>query len=147
MAKQSGEHKITGTYDDITFYEMNGQHYAREKSSLTGKRVKKDPAFKRMMALAEIFACANKIVSMVYAKLPAKEKGREVRYSMIRRARKMVEAGMPTDAIVAALTPVQDHVAAGTALLKKALGNARLKRPDSSSKGFRVDNLPVGSKP
>lgn len=120
MAKQSGEHKITGTYDDITFYEMNGQHYAREKSSLTGKRVKKDPTFNRTMALAEIFACANRIVSMVYATLPAKEKGRDIRYSMIRRARKMVEDGMAQAEIIAALTPVRDHAAAGTALLKKS---------------------------
>ncbi len=139
MAKQSGEYKITGTYDDITFYEMNGQHYAREKSSLTGKRVKKDPAFKRTMALAEIFGRTNKIVSLVYAKLPAKEKGRDVRYSMIRRARKMVEAGMATAEIIAALTPVRDHGAAGTALLKKVLVNARLKNPDNSPRHFPVD--------
>lgn len=43
MARQIGDIIITGTIDDITFYEMDGKGYARHKSSLTGKRVKRDP--------------------------------------------------------------------------------------------------------
>jgi hypothetical protein len=37
MAKQVDDIKITGTYDDVTNYKMDGQYYARMKSSLTGK--------------------------------------------------------------------------------------------------------------
>jgi hypothetical protein len=37
MAKQIGDIKITGTYDNVTYYKMDGEYYARSKSSLTGK--------------------------------------------------------------------------------------------------------------
>jgi hypothetical protein len=56
MAKQIGEFKITGTYDDVTYYEMEGQYYARKKSSLKGARVKKDPRFKRTIQCAQRLA-------------------------------------------------------------------------------------------
>jgi hypothetical protein len=45
MAKQVGPHYLEGTIGDVTYYALDGQHLARKKSSLTGKRVKKDPSF------------------------------------------------------------------------------------------------------
>jgi hypothetical protein len=37
MAKQTGDYKITGTYDGVTYYKMDGQYYARAKSRLRRK--------------------------------------------------------------------------------------------------------------
>jgi len=70
MAKQTGPVKITGTIGNICFYEMDGEYYARLKSSLTGKRVKKDPRFRRTMEFASFLGLASKIASEIYSTLP-----------------------------------------------------------------------------
>ena len=74
MAKQIGPFKVTGCYDNICFYKMDGQYYARSKSSLDGKRVKKDPAFRPTRWHANLLARSSKIAAAVYRGLP-KEKG------------------------------------------------------------------------
>ena len=73
MARQIGDIIITGTIDDITFYEMDGKGYARHKSSLTGKRVKKDPRFKRTMQSAHRLGRGSQLASKVYRSLPKTE--------------------------------------------------------------------------
>jgi hypothetical protein len=73
MAKQTGAYKITGTYDGVTYYQMEGQYYARAKSSLKGTRVKRDPRFKRTMEWAERLARGSQLASKVYRSLPRQE--------------------------------------------------------------------------
>ncbi len=63
--------RITGTIDNLCFYKMDGQYYVRMKSSLTGKRVKKDPAFSATMRYAGFLADAARIASAVYRKVNA----------------------------------------------------------------------------
>ncbi len=59
-----------GTYNGICIYRMYDNDYIRTASSLTGERVKKDPAFKNTMAWANRLAAASKLASAVYAMLP-----------------------------------------------------------------------------
>jgi hypothetical protein len=73
MAKQIGDIILVGTIDDITFYEMEGKGYARHKSSLTGKRVKRDPRFKRTMESAQRLGRGSRLASKVYRSLPRTE--------------------------------------------------------------------------
>ena len=73
MAKQTGDYRITGTYDDVTYYKMDGQYYARKKSGLKGSRVKRDPAFKRTMEWARRLAAGSQLASKVYRSLPRPE--------------------------------------------------------------------------
>jgi hypothetical protein len=73
MAKQIGEIKIVGTFADITFYKMDGQYYVRMKSSLTGKRVKRDPKFARTMQSARRLGRGSQLASKVYRSLPKAE--------------------------------------------------------------------------
>ena len=73
MAKQAGDIIIIGTIDDITFYVMEGKGYARKKSRLTGKRVKKDPKFKRTMQSAHRLGRGSQLASKVYRSLPKTE--------------------------------------------------------------------------
>ncbi len=47
MAKQKSLFKVQGTLDDVTFYQLDGQHYIKKKTQLDGNRVKNDPAFQR----------------------------------------------------------------------------------------------------
>ena len=74
MAKQVGPFKLTGCYDNICFYKMDGQYFARTKSSLDGKRVKKDPAFAATMRYAGLLGKASKIASSIYRSLPKEKK-------------------------------------------------------------------------
>lgn len=74
MAKQAGPFFITGTIDQICFYRMDGSYYARVKSSLDGKRVKKDPAFRETMRYAELMGKASSVASLVYRTLPEEQK-------------------------------------------------------------------------
>jgi hypothetical protein len=53
---------------------MFGQYYIRSRSSLTGKRVKKDPAFRKTMQYAAWLATASRIASGVYAMLSVQHK-------------------------------------------------------------------------
>ncbi|NII25781.1 hypothetical protein HB364_11850 [Pseudoflavitalea sp. X16] len=74
MAKYTGIPPITGTIGPICIYKMYGRYYIRTRSSLTGKRVKKDPAFRKTMQYAALLAKASRIGSTVYAIIPADRK-------------------------------------------------------------------------
>lgn len=65
---------FVGTRGCITIYKMYDRYYARAKSSLTGKRVKKDKAFRRTMDNANRLAAASRIASAVYRLVPAESK-------------------------------------------------------------------------
>lgn len=64
----------TGTIGNATYYVMNGIGYARSKSSLTGKRVKTSPAFKKTMEFARKLGEASTLASALYKTVPAKQK-------------------------------------------------------------------------
>ena len=73
MAKQAGPVFIEGTLEDLTFYVVDGIGYVRKKSSLTGKRVKKDPKFARTMQSAERLKRGSQLASNVYRSLPKEQ--------------------------------------------------------------------------
>lgn len=70
MAQQVGPIFLECTWDDLTFYKMDGKYYARKKSRLTREKVLKDPAFHRTRLYASLLACASKIASSIYKDLP-----------------------------------------------------------------------------
>src|SRR4030095_6884031 len=100
MAKQAGPIKISGTIGDICFYQLHEEYYARTKSSLSGKRVKKDPAFKLTMQYAGLLACASKIASVVYKKLGAEEKSRKKYQEMTGKAMQLLKKEMDSETIM-----------------------------------------------
>jgi hypothetical protein len=53
---------------------MHERYFMRSRSSLTGERVKKDPAFRKTMEYATLLAKASRIDSKVYAGVPAHQK-------------------------------------------------------------------------
>lgn len=78
MAKQIGLLRITGTFDGICFYCMDGVYYAREKSSLSTERVKHDPAFAETMRYAKRMSSVSKIASVIYRQtVPQNERSRD----------------------------------------------------------------------
>jgi len=74
MPKQIGDIKVTGTIDNINFYEMEGEFYARKKTSLDKKRVTKDPAFANSRKASSNFGRASKISAAFYKRLPESQK-------------------------------------------------------------------------
>lgn len=63
--------EVEVTMCGVTFYKMHGRHFARTKSSLTGKQVKKDKRFQRTMQQAAVLALAAKYVTPIYNELTA----------------------------------------------------------------------------
>ena len=106
MARQIGEIKIVGTIGNICFYEMDGKFYARLKSSLTGKRVKKDPRFKRTMEYAGMLVEASRLASCCYRSLPKEERVHAMYRALTGMAMKMLKTGMQAEEIAIHLQSV-----------------------------------------
>ncbi|HEY0751691.1 MAG TPA: hypothetical protein VGD26_11085 [Chitinophagaceae bacterium] len=100
MAKQVGIIKITGTIDDITFYKMGDSYYARMKSSLTGKRFWKDPAFEGSRRSCTALGSASKLASLLYRTLPKEKKGRPVFQKLTGRIKLMIQDSIETEVII-----------------------------------------------
>jgi hypothetical protein len=101
MAKQVGDIILVGTIDDITFYEMEGKGYARRKSSLTGKKVKKDPQFTRTMESAQRFGRGNQLASKVYRSLSRQEQVYALFKELKRIAVRGLKEGMNEEEVLA----------------------------------------------
>lgn len=74
MARFKGIPPVTGTFGPVCIYKMYGRYFMRSRSSLTRKRVKRDPAFRKTMEYATLLGKASRIASAVYAGLPADQK-------------------------------------------------------------------------
>ena len=104
MAKQIGENCTTGTFDDICFYKMNGQYYARMKSSLTRERVRKSIAFVRTMKSANELATASVMASQIYRTI-AKNKRKVLWYrKMTGMAKLLLQKGVGKEEITRQLS-------------------------------------------
>lgn len=103
MARQAGPYYITGCYDNICFYRMEGRYYARTKSSLTGKRVKKDHAFKVTMQYAALLKRASTIASQLYHELPKESKGISVYRKLTGKVMVLLKEGRTGDEVLTIL--------------------------------------------
>jgi hypothetical protein len=103
MAKQTGDYKITGTYDGVTYYQMDGEYYARAKSSLKGSRVKRDPRFRRTMEWARRLAKGSQLASGVYRSLPRQEQAYSLYQELKSLAIQALKEGMREAEVVALL--------------------------------------------
>ena len=102
MAKQA-EGFIVGTFDDITFYKMEGSYYARMKSSLTGKKFWKHKAFEGSRRSCNRFGRGNQLASIVYNEIPEVLRKYEVFCLMKKVAIAMLKAGLEEAAVIEAL--------------------------------------------
>jgi hypothetical protein len=114
MAKHTGPLQITGTIGGITFYEMDGQFYARSKSSLDGRRVRKDPKFRRTMYEAGEFGKASKAARELYWQMPEEKRKHGMYGSLTGKMRKLLKAGKsPEEAKLALMQEFDMAPAAG----------------------------------
>jgi len=122
VAKQIGPYKITGTIDTICFYEMEGQYYARQKSSLTGKRVRKDPAFAGTMQSANLLGKASKLASLIKRSFPKEEQCRELFQMLTGKVMRMMREGFGEEEIKVMLSFVlkrEENKVRSTTIVKR----------------------------
>lgn len=103
MGKQRGPHFITGTVGNLTFYRLDGQYLVRAKSSLSRKRVKRSPAFRRTMAYAELLGRASRLAAKLYRSIPRKKQRVEVYRAMTGAAMGLFKQGMEEEPVRAKL--------------------------------------------
>ena len=84
---------------------MFGRYYIRSRSSLTGKRVKTDPAFYNTMKYADRMATASPIASKVYAWVPLQHKSRELFNKINGEVMAWLKYGWKEEDIIEYLTP------------------------------------------
>lgn len=103
MPKQKGPVYYTGTRGDACFYKMDGQYYVRRKSTLSGKRVKRDKAFTLTRVYADLLGQASRLAAAVYRCLPREERKHAQYRTMTGEALKMLKEGVAADVISARL--------------------------------------------
>ncbi|SEN28532.1 hypothetical protein SAMN04488505_109145 [Chitinophaga rupis] len=99
MAKQVGPVFLTGTVGNITYYKMDGQYYARSKSSLSRKRVKRSRSFKRTMEYADWLAQASKIAAAIYRLFPRKTRQHDDYRTITGQAMQLLKSGVEKEII------------------------------------------------
>ncbi|SEN89805.1 hypothetical protein SAMN04488505_11477 [Chitinophaga rupis] len=103
MPKQKGPVFYTGTRGDACFYKMDGQYYVRRKSTLSGKRVKRDKAFTLTRVYADLLGQASRLAAAVYRCLPREERKHAQYRAMTGEALRMLKEGVVADIISARL--------------------------------------------
>jgi hypothetical protein len=103
MAKQLCNY-ITGTFDELCFYKMEGQYYIRVKSSLTSKRVKNCSTFKNTMESARQLAAASVIASQVYRTVSKEKRKVELYRKMTGIAKLLFKNGKNNEKVFEHLT-------------------------------------------
>ncbi|MBS1667125.1 MAG: hypothetical protein JST58_07105 [Bacteroidetes bacterium] len=93
MAKQLGQIYVKSTIGGITFYKMDNTFYARTKSSLDRKRVKRDKAFRRTRWYTGRFGRASKLASAAYDLLEPEKKDMLLYRKWMGMAAKMTYSG------------------------------------------------------
>jgi hypothetical protein len=140
MAKQIGLFKITGSFGGICFYRLDGIYYARAKSSLYGKRVRTDPAFKETMKYANRLGNASKIASALYREIVPKHERSRGKYrevvGMVMSELATMEASVGSNELNHRDTKTQRYTKANQRLHK--YHEAECKHKKLSYKGARL---------
>jgi hypothetical protein len=108
MGKQVGPDYITGTVGDRTYYKLNGQYLVRAKSTLSRRRVKRSPAFRRTMEYAGWLAQASKVASEVYRMIVRERRRVETYRAMTGMAMGFIKEGMDKEMVKSQL--IQKYV-------------------------------------
>ncbi|MDE3124724.1 MAG: hypothetical protein KGK14_04355 [Bacteroidota bacterium] len=61
---------LSGTFNGLTFYVVNGRQLVRSKTSIDKKRFYSDPAFARLRQYSQWLQIASPVASKIYRQLP-----------------------------------------------------------------------------
>ena len=131
MARQSGKYRITGRSGGLCFYEMEGKHYVRQVSSLTGKRFWKDAAFAGSRRSCMRMKDASVLASKLYRQLPDEMRKGRLFQRIVGEVKKQIKAGKAVEEIVLwfveAYMPVQEVAP----LVDREKTSSKFNRPQS----------------
>jgi hypothetical protein len=113
MAEIFAPFMITRTIGNLTFYEMGGRNFVRQKSSLTRRKVLYAPCFENTRYYAGLMAKASRIGSLVYNELPAYWRQGWMYRSFTGEAYTMLKARKKEEEIVAAICGSSSQQARG----------------------------------
>ncbi|ANE52909.1 hypothetical protein [Flavisolibacter tropicus] len=106
MARQAGPLFITGTIDDMVFYQMNGRYYMRlkgEPTTGTKKRMSQDEHYPLLCLRKREFKEASKMVRKWYYTLPKTVRKHGLFGKLTGKAVRMLRKGMTEEKIKALL--------------------------------------------
>jgi uncharacterized protein YbcI len=95
-----------GTRDNLTIYLLKGEYVIRTKSSLTAKRVKRDPAFAKTMKYAGWLKQGARIASRIYRQIPADERIHKQYRQLTGKAMSLLKEGFDTENVITMLEAV-----------------------------------------
>jgi len=101
--------KFTKRSDPVRVYFSRGKFFMRSASSLTGSRVKEDPAFAKTMHNAGVLAKASKLASQVYKAMPTGKQHWQYQ-KLTSRAMELLKHDLKDEEIVGYLSELfRDH--------------------------------------
>ena len=103
MAVKKGDTVFIGKAGGICGYMSHGINIIRKSSSLTGKRVGRDPAFQGFRASGNRMKQASPIASSLYKLIPEEQKVYSLYRTLTGAALKMIKEGLDKEIIVARL--------------------------------------------
>jgi hypothetical protein len=116
MPTQDGIIKISGTIDNLTFYQSNGKFYVRKNKPLDGDRVKTELCFENTRRYARWFSQTSRLASIIYKKIvPAERDYKTVWIPLRHRTHQLVRQYLADDEIIRIL---QMEFLAGKKLVK-----------------------------
>ncbi len=139
MAKQM-EGFIEGTIDDITFYKMGDEYYARMKSSLTRKRFFRDKAFEGSRRSFQRFGRGNQLASVVYNEIE-KEKREYALFCRMRSvAIRMIKEGSNENEVMDGLREMKPIVRVKVIKVRRVISQFRKELNRRVRGGRRMRN-------
>jgi hypothetical protein len=93
MARQTGDIKVVGTIEGLSFYKMRETYFVRTKSSLTGKRFWKEQAFEGSRKSCSLLAKASALTASFYKSYPKDKKTRGLFNTMTGKVKLWLKEG------------------------------------------------------
>jgi hypothetical protein len=100
MAKQKGLHGLSGTIDELTYYEAFGQLLVKRKGGLSAEKVKRNKErYARRIKCAENFGKAAEILKPLYRRLPVEKKAHGLFGKLTGMANQMLYKGAAAEGV------------------------------------------------
>jgi hypothetical protein len=133
MAIQTGDTFFTGTQDGICGYESMGIRIVRASSSLTGQRLKADPAFENFCKAGNRMKQASPIASALYNQIPKEKKQFSLYRFLTGEAFKMIKQGIDKSVIAEKLQKLY---------IDPVLPNTLTEQPSSAQNPSAIQSNP-----
>jgi hypothetical protein len=103
MAKQVGEAKLVGVFDDVLYYEMQGEYYARMHNPVSKKKFWKSKAFEGSRRSCRRLGRGSRLASLVYRSVEGKKHAYSLFCALKTEAIRLLKVGVDEEVVLASL--------------------------------------------